>query len=49
MSREFIELPHGARERIEAAIESLIALLDALDADADFEPEDAEPIDLRRL
>jgi hypothetical protein len=47
-AREFIELPTGARERIEDAIESLIALLDAIDA-ADDEDEAAEPIDLSRF
>jgi hypothetical protein len=49
MSREFIELPAGARQRIEALIAVLIELLDQIDGDADDEPEDAEPIDLRRF
>jgi hypothetical protein len=47
--RTFVELPHGARQRIEALIAALIDLLDQIDGDDDDEPEDAEPVDLRRF
>jgi hypothetical protein len=42
--RVFIEVPRGARRRIERAVESLISLLDEIDGDADLEPDaDYEP------
>jgi hypothetical protein len=36
-AREFVEVPKGFRLTLEDAIEGLIAVLDQLDADPDFE------------
>jgi hypothetical protein len=45
MSREFVELPAGARKRIEALIATLIDLLDQIDGDGELDGAGADEPD----
>lgn len=40
--RTFVEVPRGTRRRVEALIETLIELLDAIDGDCDLEEDEFE-------
>lgn len=40
--RTFVEVPRGTRRRVEALIETLVELLDALDGDCDLEDDELE-------
>lgn len=40
--RTFVEIPRGTRRRVEALIDTLIELLDAIDGDPDIEDDEIE-------